>query len=75
MCCKIVAVAPDSNGVRIEVTDATLLFGFVSDIAIRVRPAGIGARLDIRSKSRVGTTDFGRNARRIRAYLKTLAGS
>jgi hypothetical protein len=72
---NILAVAPDSTGGRIEATDATLLFGFVSDIAIRVRPAGIGARLDIRSKSRVGTTDFGRNARRIRAYLKKLAGS
>ena len=72
---NIVAVAPDSSGGRIEATDATLLFGLTSDIVIRVRPAGIGARLDIRSKSRVGISDFGRNARRIRAYLKKLAGS
>ena len=59
---NIVAVAPDSSGGRIEATDATLLFGLTDDIVIRVRPAGIGARLDIRSKSRVGISDFGRNA-------------
>lgn len=72
---SIAAVAPDPAGGRIEATDRTLLFGLEDDIVIRVRPAGIGARLDIRSKSRVGTCDFGRNAARIHAYLKKLAAT
>lgn len=62
----------ESEG-RIEATDTTFWFGFTDDIVIRVRPAGrLGARLDIRSKSRVGQSDFGANAARIRAYLKRL---
>jgi hypothetical protein len=67
----IVAVAPDEG--RLEATDTTFFFGFTDDIVIRVKPAGMGARLDIRSKSRVGQGDMGRNAARIRAYLKRLA--
>lgn len=69
----IVTVAPDSTGGRVEATDTTWLFGLTDDIVIRVKPAGIGARVDIRSKSRVGVRDFGRNARRVCAYLKKLS--
>jgi hypothetical protein len=72
---KIVAVAPDAQGGRIQASDTTLLFGLKDDIVIRVRPAGIGARLDIRSRSNDSTSDFGRNAARIRAYFKRLASS
>jgi len=67
----IVAVAPDED--RIEATYTSFFFGFVSDIVIRVRPAGIGARIDIRAKSRVGQADGGTNAELIRAYMKHMA--
>jgi hypothetical protein len=61
---------------RIEATDTSFWFGFTDDIVIRVRPAGkLGARLDIRSKSRVGSSDVGANAARIRAYIKRLKGA
>lgn len=70
---NIVAVAPDEG--RIEATDTSLFFGFTDDIVIRVKPSGMGARLDIRSKSRVGVSDVGKNAARIREYVKTLASS
>ena len=70
---NIVAVAPDEG--RIEATDTSLFFGFTDDIVIRVKPSGMGAKLDIRSKSRVGVSDVGKNAARIRAYVKTLAGT
>ena len=60
---------------RLQASDTTFLFGLTDDIALRVRPAGTGARLDIRSKSRVGVSDFGRNAARIGAYLKKIAGT
>lgn len=60
---------------RIEATSASLWFGTVSDIVIRVRPAGqIGVRIDARAKSRVGRSDAGRNAELIHAFLKREAG-
>jgi uncharacterized protein (DUF1499 family) len=66
-------VSYDATEGRIEATDTTFWFGFTDDIVIRVRPAGkLGARLDIRSKSRVGQSDLGANAARIRAYMKRL---
>ncbi len=70
---NIVAVAPDEG--RIEATDTSLFFGFTDDIVIRVRPSGMGAKLDIRSKSRVGVSDVGKNAARIREFVKALAST
>jgi hypothetical protein len=68
-------VEVDEKDGRIEAYDTTFWFGFVDDIVIRVRPAGkLGARLDIRSKSRVGVSDLGSNASRLRAFLKRLKG-
>jgi uncharacterized protein (DUF1499 family) len=59
---------------RIETTAATRWFGFKDDVVIRIAPAaGNGSRVDIRSVSRVGRSDVGTNARRIRAFLKKFA--
>ncbi len=58
---------------RIEATDTTLWFGFRDDIVVRIRPEEGGTRLDIRSKSRVGRSDIGKNAGRIEAFLKRMA--
>ena len=66
-------VADNANEGRIEASDTTFFFGFTDDIVIRVRPSGMGAKLDIRSESRVGISDVGKNASRIRAFIKTLA--
>lgn len=71
---QIVAAAPDAQGGRIEATSRSFLFGFVDDIVIRVKPAGMGARLDIRSKSREGDNDLGENAANIRTFARKLAG-
>lgn len=57
---------------RIEATDTTLWYGFKDDIVIRVRAVEGGSILDIRSKSRVGGSDLGKNAARIRDYLDDL---
>ncbi|HKD23417.1 MAG TPA: DUF1499 domain-containing protein [Rhizomicrobium sp.] len=65
-------VAEDPDDGRIEATDTSFFFGFVSDIVIRVKPSGMGARLDIRAKSRVGDADGGVNAELVRAYVKRL---
>ncbi len=66
-------VAADSAQGRIEATATTLLFGFKDDVVVRVAPDGAGSRVDVRSLSRVGRSDFGTNAKRVRAYLKALA--
>jgi hypothetical protein len=66
-------VAFDEKKGTIEATDTTMWFGFTDDISVRVIAAGtMGARLDVRSKSRIGTSDYGRNAARVMDYLKAL---
>ena len=66
-------VANDPAEGRIEATDTTFWYGFKDDIVIRVTRAGAGSRVDVRSVSRVGRSDIGTNARRIRRYLDKLA--
>lgn len=66
----IVAAAP--GDLRIEATDTTPFFGFKDDIVLRITPSGAGSRVDVRSVSRVGRSDLGVNARRVRAFLAQL---
>ncbi len=68
---KIVASVAGEG--RIEATATTLMFGFKDDVVIRVRADVAGSRIDLRSVSRVGRSDLGANARRIRAYLERLS--
>jgi uncharacterized protein (DUF1499 family) len=56
------------NG-RIEAVSRGLLLNLPDDVTVRVRPRADGARIDVRSASRLGGRDFGVNADRIRAYL------
>jgi len=63
----------DAESGRIEATSTSKLFHFVDDIVIRVRPDGAGSRVDLRSRSRVGQSDLGANAARIRAFSAELA--
>lgn len=52
---------------RIEATDRSLLFGFEDDVVVRIVPGANGTtRVDVRSKSRVGRSDLGINAHRVR---------
>lgn len=69
---RIVAADPGSG--RIEASDTTFWFGFIDDIVIRVTAAGERTLVDVRSVSRVGKSDVGTNAERIRKYLKRLRG-
>ena len=69
---RIVATAPEDR--RIEASDQTFWFGFVDDIVVRISPEGAGSRIDVRSVSRVGRSDIGTNAARIRAYLDRIRG-
>ncbi len=66
-----IAATSASEG-RIEATATTRILRFKDDVAIRIRPANNGTRLDIRSASRVGSSDLGANAKRIRTFLLEL---
>ncbi|NOT39749.1 MAG: DUF1499 domain-containing protein [Alphaproteobacteria bacterium] len=65
-------VAAEAAEGRIEATDTTAWWGFKDDIVIRVAAEGTGSRLDIRSMSRVGKSDLGKNAERVRAFIAKL---
>lgn len=60
---------------RIEAVATTRWFGFKDDVVIRItaRAEG-GSRIDIRSASRVGMSDLGTNAHRVRTFRNTFTG-
>jgi uncharacterized protein (DUF1499 family) len=70
---RIVAAEPKEG--RIEATDTTFWFGFTDDIVVRITAVDEHRSLvDVRSVSRVGRSDVGTNAARIRKYLQKLKG-
>jgi uncharacterized protein (DUF1499 family) len=62
----------DAAAGRIEATETSRWFRFVDDIVIRVAPTDSGSRIDLRSSSRVGRSDFGVNAARIRRFTEAV---
>lgn len=66
----VVARAPAEG--RLEAVETSEWFGFRDDVVVRIRADGAGSRIDIRSKSRVGESDLGVNARRIRDFIARL---
>jgi len=65
-------VREDPSAGRIEAVATTRWFGFKDDVVVRITADGTGSRVDMRSKSRVGRSDLGTNAQRIRAYQRRL---
>jgi uncharacterized protein (DUF1499 family) len=64
---KITRVDPTEG--RVDAYSASRFFMFVDDIVIRVRAAGgSNSIVDVRSSSRIGVGDLGKNAARIRAF-------
>ncbi len=57
----------------IELSEHTQILGLVDDVIIRVLGEDKTARIDVRSASRYGSNDFGRNAEHVRAILKEVA--
>lgn len=67
--------AEDAGTGLIEATDTTFWYGFKDDVVVRVMPSeGGGSVVDIRSVSRIGKSDIGANAERIRKFIKTIRG-
>ena len=71
-----VAVSLPEEG-RFEATETSAFFRFKDDVVLRVRPSetGEGSIVDMRSVSRVGISDLGMNAKRVRAFLADLTGT
>jgi uncharacterized protein (DUF1499 family) len=67
-------VSSDQASGRIEATATMPWWGFKDDIVVVMSPNGSGTRVDVRSKSRVGKSDFGVNAARIQEYLGKVGG-
>jgi uncharacterized protein (DUF1499 family) len=67
-----IIVASDIDAGRIEASQQTRWFRFTDDIVIRVVGDEAGSRIDMRSTSRQGRSDYGVNAARIRAYVGAL---
>jgi uncharacterized protein (DUF1499 family) len=66
-------VDSDPASGRIEANETSRWFRFTDDVVIRVTADGTGSRIDVRSVSRVGRSDFGVNAARVRAYTAALS--
>ena len=63
----------DEKQGRIEARTRSFWFGRVSDIVIRIRPAGtLGARFDMRAQTETGSRDFGHDLELIKTYRATL---
>ena len=68
----------DSERGQLQATARTFWFGFTDDVTVRVRPDpedADSARLDVRSTSRVGKSDLGKNAERILKFLAAMEAS
>jgi uncharacterized protein (DUF1499 family) len=71
-----VAISVPEEG-RLEATETSAFFQFKDDVTLRVRPSatGAGSIVDMRSVSRVGQSDLGMNAKRVRSFLADLTGT
>lgn len=65
-------VAINRNEGRIEATEKLPWFGFRDDVVIRFTEEDGKTRVDMRSKSRIGRSDVGVNAKRIERFLNDL---
>lgn len=62
----------ESSVISIEAYDKSTVFGFVDDVVIRITPLDTGSQIDARSASRIGKSDLGANADRIRSLFKNI---
>ena len=72
---EILAEGPDGDeagaGWRIEAVSTSQWYGFKDDFIVRLTTVeGGGTRVDLRSKSRVGGSDLGANAARVRDFMQ-----
>ena len=67
-------IGTDENKLTLEYVDTTKLLRFKDDVIIEFRETTEGnCEIHMRSKSRVGRDDFGKNAARIKSLFKLLS--
>ncbi|MGF1604698.1 MAG: DUF1499 domain-containing protein [Rhodothalassiaceae bacterium] len=66
---QIVAADRTEDGARLEAVATTGWFGFKDNVIVRIEERDTGISLDARSVSRIGVSDLGANARRLRRFL------
>ncbi|WP_150524380.1 DUF1499 domain-containing protein [Roseibium sediminis] len=62
------------DATRLQVASRSPVLGFVSDIAVRIRPDAVGSLMDVRAVSRGHLPDLTGNAGRIRKLLARIDG-
>ncbi|WP_352259828.1 DUF1499 domain-containing protein [Psychrobacter sp. TB55-MNA-CIBAN-0194] len=62
----------DADKGIVEATETTAWFGFKDDVVVRVTDNDSERLVDIRSKSRIGKSDLGKNAARIHSFIEEL---
>ncbi|MCB1986103.1 MAG: DUF1499 domain-containing protein [Burkholderiales bacterium] len=67
-----IVAATAENGM-IEATDTTRIMGFKDDVVIRISAKDGKSVVDMRSVSRIGISDMGTNAARIKLFLNDLS--
>ena len=67
----------DAESGALSATVTSFWYGFTDDVVVRVRPGpgASGTVVDVRSTSRVGVSDLGANAKRVRAFRDALQNS
>jgi len=60
------------DGWTVEAAHTSMWFGFIDDFVVRMTPEGPKTRVDVRSQSRVGGSDLGANAERVRDFMARL---
>lgn len=68
-------VAQNAEQGIIEAVDTTLLWGFKDDVAIRIQATDTGSKIDLRSISRIGGTDLGANADRVKNFISKFSAN
>ncbi|MCY4531267.1 MAG: DUF1499 domain-containing protein [Gammaproteobacteria bacterium] len=63
-------VAVNAEKGLVEATETSFWFGFKNDVVVRVTALDNGSRIDVRSVSRMGISDIGKNAARIEQFLQ-----
>jgi uncharacterized protein (DUF1499 family) len=54
---------------HLEAQARSFWFGFIDDISIRIQATDGGSKIDLRSASRVGRGDLGKNAKRLKKFI------
>ena len=69
---QTIASGSEGGVTTLEATYTSFWFGFTDDFIVRLEPDAEGIRVDLRSKSRVGLSDLGANAKRVLEFTSKI---